>query len=82
MPVRRISDTTVEYNIGALFALVHTWSKYVTVTQGEITVGTMCRKGAIIHNKPEWTVYDKTGNEILSHDLPSVCLHALRRHIQ
>ena len=80
MSVKRINDTTVEYDTSNLQAVVHTYDQYVTVYCDHNPMGTLIRRR---HDEPglEWTIYDIEGTLIGSSNWPSSCLIQLRRDL-
>jgi len=79
MPVFRLNETTMRYVIGDFTAEVTTASQYVTIFRGIEPAGSLSRRRVIEHNKPEWTVFDRSGRKLGEHNHVSPLLHILRR---
>ena len=79
MPVYRLNDKVVRYEIGEFNANVSTCSQYVTVFKGLEIAGSLSRRRVIDRKSSEWTIFDRNGRKLGEHNLVSPLLHILRR---
>ena len=79
MPVLKVNENTMRFMVGSFTAEVSTFSQNVTVFLGDLPAGTLCRRRVIERNKPEWSIFDKTGRKLGEHNMVSPLLHILRR---